>query len=198
MMIFKSRYWLLFAATTLIGGCGKQERTEALQLAKTLRGQQANIASADAAEKDFIGSARAWCGGITANGAGRGAELDQNASVASQLAKSAVAISGQLSQVRQAIAGLNLSEEFPQHVRDQLTTQLTRRQRDLQDIRALLEQSAPQFLEYKKIKTYAGDTYPDGIGKLDALLRAYRPPEEALGAAVVALQDKYGFKSGEI
>ncbi|HTX38512.1 MAG TPA: hypothetical protein VME43_25970 [Bryobacteraceae bacterium] len=198
MMIFKLRYWLLFAAIALISGCGKQERIEAIQLAKTLQTQQANFVHANAVEKDFTGSARAWCDGITANGAGRGAELDQNSSVAAQLAKSAVAVSSQLSQVRQAIDGLNLTEEFPQHVRDQLTTQLTQRQRGLQDMRALLEQSAPQFLEYKKIKTYAGDTYPDGIGKLAPLMRVYKPPEDVLGAAIASLQQQYGFKPGEI
>jgi len=198
MMIFKSRYWLLSAAITLIIGCGKQERIEAVQLAKAIQRQKTNFVGANAAEKDLVSSARAWCGGITANGAGRGAELDQNASVATQLAQSAVAVSGQLSQVRQAIDGLNLTEEFPQHVRDQLTTQLTRRQRELQDMRTLFEQSAPQFLDYKRIKSYVGDTYPDGVVKLDPLMRAYKPPEDALGAALAALQEKYGFKSGEI
>jgi hypothetical protein len=198
MMMFKLRFWLSFAASVLLIGCGKQERTEAVQLAKALQAQKANFAGAAAGEKDLVNSARAWCGGITANGAGRGAELDQNSSVATQLAQSAVAISAQLSQVRQAIDGPNLTEEIPQHVRDQLTTQLTKRQRSLQDLRALLEQSAPQFLDYKKLKDYKGDTYPDGVGKLDALMKVYQPPDDALGAALAELQEKYGFKPGEI
>ncbi|MGO9257826.1 MAG: hypothetical protein ACLQU1_16160 [Bryobacteraceae bacterium] len=198
MIVLKSRYWWWLAAVAFITGCGKQERTEAVQLAKALNGQKANFASAIAIEKDFVSSARAWCGGITANGSGRGAELDQNASVAAQLAQSAVAISAQLSQVRQAIDGPNLTEEYPQHVRDALTTQLTKRQRMLQDMRALLEQSAPQFLEYKKLKAYAGDRYPDGVGKLNTLLGAYTPPEDAVGAALASLQEKYAFSNGEI
>jgi predicted 2-oxoglutarate/Fe(II)-dependent dioxygenase YbiX len=118
--------------------------------------------------------------------------LDQNAAVAAELAKSALEISSQLSQVRQAIDGQPLKEAYPRSVRNELTTQLTKRQRLLQDMRALLEQSAPQFQEYRQSKTYAGDTYPDGVGKLDALLRAYRAPEDALGVALAALQTKYG------
>ncbi|HXB74321.1 MAG TPA: hypothetical protein VNY05_39155 [Candidatus Acidoferrales bacterium] len=189
--------WLLAAALCMTG-CGKQERTEAVQLAKALTGKKANFADANAIEKDFISSARAWCSGITANGAGRGAELDQNAAVAAGLAKSALAISAQLSQVREAIDSQPLKEEYPRTVRNELTTQLTKRQRLLQDMRALLEQAAPQFLEYKQSKTYAGDTYPDGVGKVDALLGAYKPPEDALGTALAALQSKYSFSASEL
>jgi hypothetical protein len=181
-----------------MAGCGKQERAEGVQLAKALKGKKANFGDANAIERDFVSSARAWCGGITANGAGRGAELDQNAAVAAELAKSAVAISLQLSQVREAIDGQPLKEEFPKTVRNALTTQLTKRQRLLQDMRALLEQSAPQFLEYKQSKTYAGDTYPDGVGKLNALLGAYKPPEDALGTALAALQMKYSLIDSEL
>ena len=109
-----------------------------------------------------MNSARAWCTGITTNGAGRGAELEQNAAVATEIAKSAVAVSAQLSQVRQ------------------------------------LEQSAPQFLEYQHSKTYAGDTYPDGISKLDVMLRAYKEPEDAIGTALAALKAKYGLSDSEL
>jgi hypothetical protein len=70
---------LLLAAVASITGCGKQERTEAVQFAKTLTEEKANFASANTIERDFVSSARAWCGGITANGAGGGVELDQNA-----------------------------------------------------------------------------------------------------------------------
>jgi len=189
---------LLLAVAASITGCGKQERIEAVQFAKLLTGKKANFASANTIEKDFVISARAWCGGITANGAGRGVELDQNAAVAAELAKSVVAVSSQLSQVRQAIDGQPLQEEYPQHVRDVLTTQLTKRQRQLQDMRALLEQSAPQFLEYRHSKAYVGDTYPDGVGKLDALVRAYQAPEDALGSALADLQAKYGLSGNEL
>lgn len=198
MAIVVSRHCLLLATVAFMCGCGKQARTEAVQFAKALAGQKANFASANTIERDFVSSARAWCGGITANGAGRGVELDQNAAVAAELAKTAVAISSQLSQVRQAIDAQPLKEEHPRSVRNELTTQLTKRQRLLQDMRALLEQSAPQFLEYRQNRAYVGDTYPDGVGKLDALLRAYKQPEDALGAALAALQTKYGLTDSEL
>jgi hypothetical protein len=198
MRILDSRPCLLLAAVAFIAGCGKQDRTEAVQFAKALAGKKADFASANTIERDFVSNARAWCGGITANGAGRGVELDQNAAVAAELAKSAVAISSQLSQVRQAIDGQPLKEEYPRNVRNVLTTQLTKRQRLLQEMRTLLEQSAPQFLEYRLNKAYVGDTYPDGVGKLDTLLRAYKPPEDALGTALGALQAKYGLSANEL
>jgi hypothetical protein len=198
MINLNSRHCLLLAAVACIAGCGKQERAEAVQFAKTLKEKKANFASANALEKDFISSARAWCGGITTKGAGRGVELDQNAAVAAELAKSAVAVSAQLSQVREAIDSQPLKEEYPRSVRNGLTTQLTKRQRQLQDMRALLEQAAPQFLDYKKSKAYAGDTYPDGVGKLDALLGAYKPPEDAIGAALAALQSKYSLSDTDL
>jgi hypothetical protein len=198
MITLNPRHGLLLAAVAFLAGCGKQERIEGVQFAKALTEKKANFAGANTIEKDFVSSARAWCGGIVASGAGRGVELDQNAAVAAELAKSAVAISSQLSQVRQAIDGQTLQEEYPRNVRNALTTELIKRQRLLQDMRALLEQSAPQFLEYRHSKVYVGDTYPDGIGKLDALLRAYKAPEDALGAALAALQTKYRLSGAEL
>src|SRR6266567_991156 len=198
MIILNSGHCLLLAAVAFIMGCGKQERTEAVQLAKVLAEKKVNFASANTIEKDFVSSARAWCGGITANGAGRGVELDQNATVAAELAKSAVAVSTQLSQVRQAVDGQPLKEEYPRNVRNVLITQLTKRQQLLQDMRALLEQSAPQFLEYRHSKAYVGDTYPDGIGKLDALLHTYKAPEDVVGTSLAALKAKYTLSDSEL
>lgn len=198
MTISKSRSCLLLAVVAILAGCGKQERMEAVQFAKTLKEKQVNFTSANALEKDFVSGARAWCTGITTNGAGKGAELDRNSAVAAELAKSAVAISAQLSQVRQAIDSQSLKEEYAQGVRAQLTTQLTKRQRSLQDLRALLEQSAPQFLEYRHNAAYKGDTYPDGIGKLDALLQAYKPPDDVVGSALAGLKEKYSLSDSEI
>ena len=198
MMVLNPRYCFFLAAVACTTGCGKQERIEAVQFAKVLTEQKANFTSANTVEKDLVSNARVWCGDITANGAGRGAVLDQNAAVAAELAKSAVAISSQLSQLRHAIDGQPLKEEYPRQVRDELTTQLTKRQRLLQDMRALLEPSALQFLEYKHSKGYVGDTYPDGVGKLDALLGAYKPPNDALGAALAALQAKYRLSDSEL
>ena len=185
-------------AVAFLSGCGKEERSEAIQLTRILTEKQSDFESANTLEKDLVSSARAWCGGITANGAGRGVELDQNARVATELAKSAVAISTQLSRVRQAVDGAALKEEHPQSVRNDLITQLTKRQRLLQNVRAFLEQSAPQFLEYRQSRAYAGDTYPDGIGKLDALLKAYKPPDDIIGAALAGLKVKYKITPNEL
>lgn len=196
MKLLNSRYCWLVAALVFIPGCGKQERMEAVQFAQALKKAKADFSSANTIEKDFVTSARAWCGGITASGAGRGAELDQNAAVAAELAKYTVTVSSHLSHVRQAIDALPLQEEYPRGVRDDLTTQLTKRQRSLQNMRAVLEQSATEFQQLRHT-TYAADTYPDGVGKLDALLRGYIPPDDAVGTALAALQEKYGLKDGE-
>jgi len=198
MRIQKTGFRVLMAAAVCLAGCGKQERNEAVQLAKALGAKKAEYASASAIEKDFVASATAWCAGITTNGAGHGAELDQNAAVASSIAKSAVAVSAQLGQVRQVAEDQPLKEEFPRDVRNALITQLTKRQRMLQDLRALLELAAPQFLEYRNNKSYAGDTYPDAIAKLNAMLGAYKEPEDALATALGALKEKYSLKDSEI
>jgi len=186
------------AAVTFASGCGKQERIEAVQLSQVLKKNQGNFATANSVEKDFVSNARAWSGDITANGAGHGVQLDQNATVATELAKSAVAISAQLGQVRQAVYDLSLKEEYLQSVRDTLITQLAKRQRLLQDMRALLEKSVPEFVEYRHSKTYAGDTYPGGIGELEALLQAYKPPEDAVGSALAGLKTKYKLSDTEL
>jgi hypothetical protein len=198
MRISNSWFCVLMSAAVCIAGCGKQERIEGVQLAKALAAKKADFASANTIEKDFVASARAWCAGITTNGAGRGAELDQNATVATEIAKSAVAVSAKVSEVRQAVDDLPLKAEFPREVRNTLITELTKRQRLLQDMRALLEQAAPQFLEYKKIKTYVGDTYPDGIAKLNTMLGTYKEPEDALATALGTLKAKYGLNDSEL
>lgn len=191
MKLLNWRTCLLLASAAFLGGCGKEERSEAARFAKVLADETATFASANSTERDFVNNARAWCGGITTNGAGRGVELDQNAAVAAELGKSVVAISSQLSVVRQAINRPSLTRQYPRDVRAELTDQLTKRQRMLQELRVLFEQAAPQFLEYKQNKAYVGDTYPDGVAKLDALLRTYSPPNDAVGAALTALQTKY-------
>jgi len=192
MKLLNWRVCLLAAATVFIGGCGKQERSEAVEFAKVLAEQKVTFASANTTERDLVNNARAWCGAITANGAGRGAELDRNAALAAEQGKSVVAISAQLSEVRQAINRQTLTGQFPRDVRAVLTDQLTKRQRMLQDLRVLFEQAAPQFLAYKLNKAYAGDTYPDAVVKLDAMLRTYGAPDDAVGVALTSLETKYG------
>ena len=190
----KYRYWWFLAAVAFASGCGKQERIESVQLSQVLKDNQAGFAAANSVEKDFVNNARAWSEDITANGAGRGVQLDQNSAVAAALAKSAVEISAQLGRVRQAVYDLSLKEEYPQSVRDALITQLAGRQRLLQDMRALLEKSVPQFMEFRHSKTYAGDAYPGAIADLTALLQAYKPPQDAVGSALTDLRTKYKLK----
>lgn len=191
MKILNWRTSLLLATAMFMGGCGKEERSEAVRFAKALAGEKAAFVTANTTERDLVNNARAWCGGITTNGAGRGVELDRNAAMAAELGKSVVAISTQLSAVRQAINRESLTKQYPRDVRAELTDQLTKRQRMLQEMRVLFEQAAPQFLEYKQNNAYVGDTYPDGVAKLDALLRTYSPPNDAVSAALTALQTKY-------
>jgi hypothetical protein len=198
VIVVKAGQCVLLAAATLVIGCGKQERLEAVRLTKVLTGKQADFAKANTTENDLITSARAWCDGITANGAGRGAELDQNAAVAMELAKYAVAASTQLSQVRQAVDEQSLHEEYPKSVRNALITQLTARQRRLQDLRTLLELAAPQFVQYRHNTAYAGDTYPGEIGKLGGIVAAYRAPDDAVGSAIAGLKAKYKVRGDEL
>ena len=189
---------LFLAAAACFIGCGKEERTEAVRLTKVLTEKQTEFARANTIEGDFVTNARAWCGGITASGSGRGTELEQNAAVASELAKSVVAASAELGRIRQAISDQTLTKEYLQGVRSTLITQLTKRQRMLQELRALLEHSAPQFLQYQKDKTYAGDAYPGEVATLNAFLAAYKGPDDAVGTALTELKKKYHFSGGEL
>jgi len=198
MSIANPRLYLLLAAVVVIGACGRAERNEAAQFARAMAEKKAVFDSANANEKDLVKNARAWSTGITTNGAGRGDQLDKNAAMAAELAKSAVAISAQLSQVRQVIDAQSLNEEFPRGVRNELREKLTRRQRTLQETRAMLEEAAPQFLGYKQDKSYQGDAYPETIAKLITTLNAQGAPEDALGAAIQAIQTKYDLSDAEL
>ena len=145
MISVKLRYCWLLAAVALFSGCGKEERTEAVRFCRTLQQKSADFASANAMEKDFLASARSWCGSIMENGAGRGDQLNQNAAVAQDLAKSAAFISTQVGAVRQAVYDESLKQEFPQSIRVNLITQLTKRQRLLQDDAGAAGRFRPRF-----------------------------------------------------
>ena len=194
----KLRYCWLLAAVVLFSGCGKEERTEAVRFCKTLQQKSADFASANAMEKDLLASARSWCGSIIENGAGRGDQLNQNAAVAKDLAKSAAFISTQVGAVRQAIYDESLKHEYPQSIRDNLITQLTKRQRLLQETRALLDDSAPGFLDLRLSPDYKGDAYPGGIPKLNAALEAYKNPEDVVAAAIASLKTKYNIQDADL
>ena len=187
----KSRHVWFLAAVVLASGCGKQERIESVQLSQILEQNQAKFAAANSDEKELISSARAWSGEVTANGPGQGVQLDQDVAVATTLAKSAVSISAQLGQVRQAFYDLSLKQESTQNIRDALITELSNRQKILQDIRTMLEQSVPDFVAYRHSKDFKNDTYPAGIQRLVALLQGYKAPADAIGSALSGLKTKY-------
>ncbi|HZT29008.1 MAG TPA: hypothetical protein VFA33_03930 [Bryobacteraceae bacterium] len=191
------RYAWLLAVVLFASGCGKAERAEAVRLSKVLTQKQGDFAGANTMEEEFVNGARVWCEGIVTNGAGRGEELNRNASVATVLAKSAADVSTQLGQVRQAVYDQSFQAEYPQSVRTGLISQLTQRQRVLQQLRAFLQQSAKELEQYQQNKSYAGDTYPGVIQQLGALLNAYKAPDDAVGAALAALKTKYRLTGSE-
>ena len=188
----------LVAVVACFTGCGGQARIEAVRLTKVLTEKQADFNRANSLENEFVTNAKAWCGGITAGGSGKGIQLDQNAVVATELAKSVVAASAELGHIRQAVSDQPLTEEFPQGVRATLITELTKRQRMLQELRVLLEHSAPQFRQYGLDKKYAGDSYPGEIATLGAFLNAYKGPDDAVGSALSTLKTKYHLTGKEI
>jgi len=100
--------------------------------------------------------------------------------------------------VRQAVYDEPVKEEYPQSIRLSLITSLTKRQRSLQDLRALLDDSAPSFLELKLSPDYKGDSYPGGIPKLNAALEAYKNPEDVVAAAIASLKTKYNIQDADL
>jgi hypothetical protein len=198
MIPVKLRYCWLLAALALCSGCGREERAEAVRFSKTLQQKSADFAKANAMEKDFLASARSWCDSIMADGAGRGDQLNQNAAVAKDLAKSAAYISTQVGTVRQAIYDEPIKQEYAQGIRLNLITQLTKRQRSLQEARALLDDSAPGFLDLRLSRDYKGDSYPGGIPKLSAMLGAYVSPVDLVGEAIKSLKAKYDITDADL
>jgi len=71
--------------------------------------------------------------------------MKQNEAVAKDLATSAAFISTKLGAVRQAIYDEPIKQEYPQSIRVGLITQLTKRQRFLQEARTMLDDSAAGF-----------------------------------------------------
>ena len=198
MISVKLRYCWLLAAVALFSGCGKEERTEAIRFSKTLQQKSADFASANAMEKDFQASARAWCESVMTNGSGRGDQLKQNVSVAKDLANSAAFISTKVGAVRQAIYDEPIKQEYPQSIRVNLITQLTKRQRSLQEARALLDDSAAGFLELGLGHDYKGDSYPDTIPKLNVMLEGSTSPKDVVGEAIQSLKTKYNIEDAEL
>ncbi|SPE37658.1 conserved hypothetical protein [Candidatus Sulfopaludibacter sp. SbA6] len=192
------RYGWLVASVLLSFGCGKEERMEAVRFDKLLTQKKAAFAESNAQEKEFVSGVRGWVAAMTANGAGIGTGLEQNASIAQDLAKSAAAVSAQVGLVRQAVYDLPVQKEFIQGVRNTLIGELTRRQRLLQDIRSALQETAAAFDGFRQSRDYKGDTYPAGIDKLTRILGSYKEPGDAVTDAMTALTAKYNIKDADL
>ena len=91
-----------------------------------------------------------------------------------------------------------IKQEYAQGIRLNLITQLTKRQRSLQEARALLDDSAPGFVDLRLNRDYKGDSYPGGIPKLSAMLGAYISPEDLVAAAIKSLKTKYDITDADL
>ena len=189
--------WLLPAAL-LFTGCGREEKREATNLVKVLIEKKAELAGINALEKDLLGSTHSWCESIVAGGAGKGKQLEENATSAKGLAQSAEVIASQLSQLRQSIYNQPLKQEYPQSVRGALINSIMKRQKMLQEIRMALDASATNFLEFAQSRAYNGDTYPAGIVRLNQILSSYHGPEDVLGKAIDDLKVKYAIQDADL
>jgi hypothetical protein len=198
MTSVKLRYCWLLAAVALFSGCGKEERMEAVRFSKTLQQKSADFSGANAMEKDFVASGRSWCGSVIENGSGHGDQLKQNMAVAKDLVKSAQFISTQVGAVRQAVYDTPIKQEYAQSVRVNLITQLTKRQRFLQEARALLDDTGPGFLELGLGPGYKGDSYPETIPKLNVLLEGATSPKDVVGEAIQSLKTKYDITDADL
>jgi len=194
----KMHYFGCLALVVFCYGCGKAERQEAVGFCKLLKQQQAAFTSANGMESDLFASAKAWTAAIATSGSGRGDELDRNAGIARDLAKSAAMVSAQLGQVRQAVYDQQLREEYPQSIRTGLIGQFTKRQRMLQDLRVMLEDAAKGFGEFKQTAGYKGDSYPDSISRLNVVANNYKGPDDAVATAVTDLKARYGIKDADL
>jgi len=194
----KLRFGWLPIALAALCGCGGAAHQEALSLCKILANGHADFLAANAKETELMAATAAWADTIIRSGAGRGGQLEQNAKVAEDLANSADQVGTQVGQLRKAIFDLALQQEFTQGVRSTLTTQLTRRQRTLQELRTALTESAAQFRELSQTRSYKGDSYPTAIDKVNQMAQTAKPPEDVVGQALSALKDKYGIKDSDL
>jgi len=189
--------WLALGALVL-GGCGGAAHREAVGLSKVLLEGRQEYTAANATEKDLVTATGNWAGRIIANGAGRGAQLEQNAAMADDLAKSAEAVSTQLGQLRKSVYDLALQQEFVQGVRSSLITQITKRQRTLQDLRTSLTEGAAAFRELSQTRAYKGDSYPQAVDKLNQMAQNYSASPDFLAEALNSLKTEYGIKDLEL
>jgi hypothetical protein len=100
--------------------------------------------------------------------------------------------------VRQAVYDQPLHQEFPQSVKSTLITELTRRQRFLQELRATLDDSATGFEALAQSRDYKGDSYPNALGKLTTVMQSYHAPGDSVSDAETALAAKYSIKDADL
>jgi ABC-type transporter Mla subunit MlaD len=182
----------LLASTPLFTGCGKEAHREAVALCQVLEKHQPDYNTANGMERDLVVSTRGWTDTIMANGAGKGAEIAQNAGVAKELAHSADVISTSLGELRKAVYDQPLQKEELQAVRTTINAQISKRQKFLSEMRTVLTDTAAQFEALGQSRAYKGDSYPAGIDKLNQLLQSYHSPEDAVRQAVESLKADYG------
>ncbi len=188
--------WTLLICLTAISpwltGCGKEARRDATSLCQVLDKNQSAYQISNGMERDLVASARGWVETITTGGAGRGAELSQNAGIARELGHSADLISTQLGELRKAMYDQQLKSEEIQAVRTTVNEQISKRQRFLQEFRIVLQDAAAQFDGFSQSRAYKGDSYPAAIDRLAQVLQAYHSPEDAVREAIQGLKTGYG------
>lgn len=194
---------MFFRCCVLVGalvlcGCGRQERAEAVRFWKVLENQRAEFAAFTEQETRFLDGAQSWCGAVMADGAGRGDQLNKHAEIAGQLAKSADVLSGRLGRIRQAVYNEKLESDGTRSVRSTLIDQFAQRQRYLQEVRAMFQEIGPVFVQFRNDRTYTGDTYPGGLGKLNERLLGPRGTRDVLEPAISALKEKYKLTTADL
>lgn len=180
------------AACIVLCGCGRQAHREAGALCQVLVKNQAAYGTANGMERDLVKSTRQWTETMMTGGAGKGLQIAENAGVAKELAHSADIISIQLGELRKTLYDQTVQTEELQAIRSTINTQISKRQKFLQEIRGVLDQTAVQFVALGETRAYKGDSYPAGIDRLVALLQSYHSPEDAVGQAVDSLKADYG------
>ena len=182
----------LSISAVILTGCGREAHREAVALCQVLEQNQSAYTNANGMERDLVASSRNWTETIMAKGGGHGVELTGNAAVAKELARSADMISTQLGELRKTVYDQPLQKEELQSVRTAINAQISKRQKFLQEIRVVLQETATQFEGLGETRAYKGDTYPVGIDRLAALLQGYHSPEDAVRQAVESLRNNYG------
>jgi ABC-type transporter Mla subunit MlaD len=183
---------VLAACAAMFIGCGRQAHREAEALCQALERNQPGYGTANSMERDLVTSTRQWTETIMSSGAGHGPELAQNAAVSRELAHSADVISTELGELRKTLYDQGMKTEALQGIRTTINAQISKRQKFLQEIRGVLQDTAAQFEALGQSRQYKGDSYPAGIDRLSALLQSYHSPEDALRQAVDSLKADYG------